>query len=48
VQASANGVNIAVTYSRRDRGGRVLSSYEAVLLVVRRDDGWKVQAISTI
>jgi hypothetical protein len=48
VQASANGVNIAVTCSRRDRGGRVLSSYEAVLLVVRRDDGWKVQAVSTI
>ena len=48
VQASANGVNIAVTYSRRDRGGRVLSSSEAVLLVVKRDDGWKVQAISTI
>ena len=48
VQASANGVNIAVTYSRRDRGGRILSSYDAMLLVVRRDDGWKVQAISTI
>ena len=48
VQASANGVNIAVTYSRRDRSGRVMSSYEAVLLVVRRDDGWRVQAISTI
>ena len=48
VQTSANGVNIAVTYSRRDRGGRILSSYDAMLLVVRRDDGWKVQAISTI
>lgn len=48
VQTSANGVNVSVTYSRRDRGGRVLSSHDAVLLVVRRDDGWKVQAISTI
>jgi hypothetical protein len=48
VQTSANGVNIAVTYSRRDRSGRVMSTYDAVLLVVRRDDGWKVQAISTI
>jgi hypothetical protein len=48
VQASANGVNIAVTYSRRDRGGRILSSYDAMLLAVRRGDGWKVQAISTI
>jgi hypothetical protein len=48
VQASANGVNIAVTYSRRDRRGAVLSSYQAVVLVVRRDDSWRVQAISTI
>jgi hypothetical protein len=48
VQACANGVNIAVTYSRRDRTGRVMSSNEAVLLVVRRDDNWRVQAISTI
>jgi hypothetical protein len=48
VQTAANGVNMAVTCSRRDRGGRPLSTYDAVLLVVRRDDGWKVQAISTI
>ena len=48
VQTSANGVNIAVTYSRRDRGSRIMSTYDAVILVVRRDDGWKVQAISTI
>ena len=48
VQTSANGVNIAVTYSRRDRDTRILSAYEAMLLVVRRADGWKVQAISTI
>lgn len=48
VQVSANGVNVAVTYSRRDRSGEVLSKYEAVILVVRRDDGWKVQAVSTM
>jgi hypothetical protein len=48
VQTSANGVNIALTYSRRDRSGRIMSSYDAMLLVVRREDGWKVQAISTI
>jgi hypothetical protein len=48
VQTAANGVNIAVTYSRRDRAGRPLSASDAVLLVVRRDGGWKVQAISTI
>lgn len=47
VQTSANGVNIALTYSRRDRSGRIMSTYDAVILVVRRDDGWKVQAIST-
>lgn len=48
VQVSANGVNVAVTYSRRDRTGEVMSKYEAVILVVRRDDAWKVQAISTL
>jgi hypothetical protein len=48
VQVSANGVNVAVTYSRRDRAGDVMSKYEAVILVVRRDDAWKVQALSTM
>ena len=48
VQVSANGVNVAVTYSRRDRAGEVMSKYEAVILVVRRDDAWKVQAFSTM
>lgn len=48
VQVCANGVNVAVTYSRRDRAGEVMSKYEAVILVVRRDDAWKVQAISTL
>jgi len=48
VQATANGVNVAVTYTRRDRGGRVMSSYEAVLLAVRREDTWKIQAVSTM
>ena len=48
VQASTNGVNVAIAYSRRDRSGTVLSVYEAVVLVVRRDGAWKVQAISTM
>jgi len=48
VQVSANGVNVAVIYSRRDRAGEVMSKYEAVVLVVRRDDAWKVQAMSTM
>jgi hypothetical protein len=47
-QVSANGVNVAVTYSRRDRAGQAMSKYEAVFLVVRRDDVWKVQAMSTM
>ena len=47
-QVSANGVNVAVTYSRRDRTGQVFSKYEAVILVVRRDDAWQVQAVSTL
>jgi hypothetical protein len=48
VQVSANGVNVAITCSRRDRAGEVMSKYEAVILVVRRDDAWKVQALSTM
>lgn len=48
VQASTNGVNLAITYSRRDRSGTALSVSEAVVLVVRRDGTWKVQAISTM
>jgi hypothetical protein len=48
VQPSADGVNVAVTYSRRDRSGDVMSSYEALVLVVRREGAWKVQAISTM
>ena len=48
VQASTDGVNVAITYSRRDRSGTAMSSYEAMLLVVRRDGAWKVQAISTM
>jgi hypothetical protein len=47
-QVSASGVNIAGVYSRRDREGQVVSRYEAVFLVVRRPDGWKVQAVSTM
>lgn len=47
-EVSANGVNVAVTDSRRDRAGQVLSTYEAVFLVVCRDAAWKVQAMSTM
>ena len=48
VQVSANGVNVTVTYSRRNRSGQVLSQYDAVILVVRRNELWKVQAVSTM
>jgi hypothetical protein len=47
-QTSADGVNLAVMYSRRDRTGQAFSSYEAVFLVVRRDNTWRVQAMSTL
>ena len=47
-QVSANGVNVAATYSRRDRQGQLLSKSEAVILVVRRNDVWRVQALSTM
>jgi hypothetical protein len=48
VQAAANGANVAITYSRRGREGQTFSAYEALVLVVRRADGWKVQAVSTM
>jgi hypothetical protein len=48
VQVSANGVNVAVRYSRRDREGRILSQADAVLLVVGRSNVWKIQAVSTM
>jgi hypothetical protein len=47
VQATANGVNIAATYTRRGRDGGVFSRYEALFLVVQRASDWKVQAVST-
>jgi hypothetical protein len=47
-QVSANGANIAATYSRRGRGGEVMSQYDAVFLAVRRGTVWKIQAFSTM
>jgi hypothetical protein len=48
VQVSASGVNVAVKYSRRDREGRILTQTDAVLLVVKRGELWRVQAVSTM
>lgn len=48
VQASAAGVNVAITYSRRDRQGQLFSKYEAVILLVYRNGAWRVQAVSTM
>jgi hypothetical protein len=48
IQVSADGTNVAIRSSRRDRDGRVLSDAEAVVLVVRRDNVWRVQAVSTM
>jgi hypothetical protein len=48
VQVTANGVNVAATYTRRGRDGDVISRYEALYLVVQRQGAWKLQAVSTI
>jgi hypothetical protein len=48
VQVAADGVNVAVRYTRRDRKGGILSHADAMLLVVRRADVWKMQAVSTM
>jgi hypothetical protein len=48
VQVSADGVNLAVRFSRRDREARILAQADAIVLVVRRGDSWKVQAVSTM
>ena len=48
VQSTATGVNVAVSFSRIGRDGRVLSSDEGVFLVVLRQGSWKVQARSTM
>jgi hypothetical protein len=44
VHVSANGVNVSVVYSRRDRSGEVRSQYEA-LLAVRRGRFWLASRI---
>jgi hypothetical protein len=48
IQVSTNGVNIAVNYSRLGRAGDTLSWSEAILLAVRRENQWKIQAVSTM
>jgi hypothetical protein len=48
VQVTATGANIAVSFSRLGRDGRVLSSDEGVFLAVVRDGVWKIQARSTM
>jgi hypothetical protein len=48
VQVGANGVNVTVTYSRQDRSGQAMSRYEALLLAVRRDGAWRIQAVSSL
>lgn len=48
VQATANGVNVTVRFSRLGRDRSVLSSDLGVFLVVLRDGAWKIQARSTM
>ena len=48
VQVSTNGVNVTVRYGRHDRNGQALSRYDALMLAVRREGIWRVQAISSL
>ena len=48
LQVAANGVNVAVSFTRLGRDGRELSRDEGVFLVVLRDGSWKLQARSTM
>ena len=48
VQVTATGVNVAVSFSRLGRDGRVLSVDDGVFLVVLREGVWKLQARSTM
>ena len=47
VQVGGGGVNVAVRYSRLNRQGETLSSYEAVYLVTTRDGHVGIQARSS-
>jgi hypothetical protein len=48
VQVSADGVNIAIVFSRLGRDGRVQSQDEALPLVTPRAGAWKIQAPSSM
>jgi len=45
-QVTANGVNLAIAFSRLARDGSVMSKDEGLFLVILRDGVWKVQARS--
>jgi hypothetical protein len=46
VQVTANGVNLALSFSRLARDGTVMSKDDGLFLVILRDGVWKVQARS--
>lgn len=48
VQATANSANVTLRYTRYNTQGQELSEYEALFLVVLREDEWKVQARSVM
>jgi hypothetical protein len=48
VQATSNGVNVSVAFSRLGRDGRVLTRDEGIFLVILRNSAWRVQARSTM
>jgi hypothetical protein len=46
VQVTANGINLALSFSRLARDGSVMSKDEGLFLVILRDGVWNVQARS--
>jgi hypothetical protein len=47
VQVSANGVNVALRATRRDREGKPLSTFDTLYLVTRENGRWGVRARSS-
>src|SRR5262245_28559668 len=46
VQVTANGVNLAISFSRLARDGSMMSKDDGLFLVILRDGVWKIQARS--
>ena len=47
VQGDEDKAHVALQYSRYDAEGRRIVTFESFYVLVRRDDGWKIQARSS-